>query len=74
MEGELRRIAEAAVACAGEGEELAGIVPAEPSQGVRVYLCAYRHGEETAWLLLDADGAPVEDRSLVRDAVSIAAL
>ncbi len=74
MEGELRRIAEAAVAYTGDGEELAGIVPAEPSEGVRVYLCAYRHGEETSWLVLDADGAPVGDRSLVRDAVSIAAL
>ena len=74
MNAELRRIAEAAVAYAAEGEELSGIVPAEPSQGVRLYLCAYRHGEETSWLVLDADGAPVEDRSLVRDAVSIAAL
>jgi hypothetical protein len=74
MEGELRRIAEAAVAYSADGEELAGIIPAAPSEGVRVYLCAYRHGEETSWLVLDADGAPVEDRSLVRDAVSIAAL
>jgi hypothetical protein len=74
VEGELRRIAEAAVANAADGEELAGIVPAEPSRGVRFYLCAYRRGEETSWLVLDADGAPVEDRSLVRDAVSIAAL
>jgi len=74
LERELRRIAEAAVAYAADGEELAGIVPAEPSEGVRLYLCAYRHGEETAWLVLDADGAPIEDRSLVRDAVSIAAL
>ena len=74
MEGELRRIAEAAVAYAGGDEELAGIVPAEPSEGARVYLCAYRDGEATTWLVLDADGAPVEDRSLVRGAVSIAAL
>jgi hypothetical protein len=74
LDGELRRIAEAAVAYATEDEELAGIVPAEPSEGVRVYLCGYRRGDETRWLLLDADGAPVEDRSLVRDAVSLAAL
>ncbi len=74
MEAELRRIAEAAVGHAGDGEELAGIVPAEPSEGARVYLCAYRDGEATTWLVLDADGAPVEDRSLVRGAVSIAAL
>jgi len=74
VEAELRRIAEAAVGHAGDGEELAGIVPAEPSKGGRVYLCAYRDGEATTWLVLDADGAPVEDRSLVRGAVSIAAL
>ena len=74
MEAELRRIAEAAVGHAGEGEELAGIVPAEPSEGLRFYLCAYRDGEATSWLVLDADGAPVDDRSLVRAAVSIAAL
>jgi len=74
VEAELRRIAEAAVGHAGDGEELAGIVPADPSEGARVYLCAYRDGEATTWLVLDADGAPVEDRSLVRGAVSIAAL
>jgi len=74
VEAELRRIAEAAVEHAGDGEELAGIVPAEPSEGARVYLCAYRDGEATTWLVLDADGAPVEDRSLVRGAISIAAL
>jgi hypothetical protein len=74
VEPELRRIAETAVGHAAEGEELTGIVPAEPSDGVRVYLCAYRDGEGTSWLVLDADGAPVESRTLVRDAVSIAAL
>ncbi len=71
---DLRRIAEAAVVHCREGEELTGIVPAEPGSGFRVYVCAYRAGAETSWLLLDAGGAPVEERSLVRDAVSIAAL
>jgi hypothetical protein len=71
---ELRRIAEAAVTYCRDGEELAGIIPAEPAVGVRLYVCAYRDGEETSWLMLDSDGSPVEDRSLVRDAVSIAAL
>jgi hypothetical protein len=41
---------------------------------VRVYVCAYRDGEKASWLVLNADASPVEDRSLVRDAVSIAAL
>jgi hypothetical protein len=74
LDQELRRIAEAAVAYCAEGEELVGIVPAEPAIGVRLYVCAYRDGEVASWLVLDADGAPVEDRSLVKDTVSIAAL
>jgi hypothetical protein len=74
LDQELRRIAEAAVAYCRDGEELAGIVPAEPAAGSRVYVCAYRDGEETSWLVLNADASPVEDRSLVREAVSIAAL
>jgi len=74
LDQELRRIAEVAVTYCRDGEELSGIVPAEPAAGARVYVCAYRDGEETSWLVLRTDGAPVEDRSLVRDAVSIAAL
>ena len=74
LDQELRRIAEVAVAYCRDGEELAGIIPAEPAVGMRLYVCAYRDGEETSWLVLRADGSPVEDRSLVRDAVSIAAL
>jgi hypothetical protein len=74
LDRELRRIAEVAVTYCRDGEELAGIIPAEPAVGVRLYVCAYRDGDETSWLVLTADGSPVEDRSLVRDAVSIAAL
>jgi hypothetical protein len=74
LDEELRRIAEAALTYAGEGEELAGIVPAEPDSGARLYVCAYREGELTSWLVLDAKGGPVDDREVVRDAVSIAGL
>ena len=74
LDRELRRIAEVAVTYCRDGEELAGIIPAEPAVGVRLYVCAYRDGEETSWLVLTSEAAPVEDRSLVRDAVSIAAL
>jgi hypothetical protein len=72
---DLRRIAEAAVRYADAGEEVVGIVPAEPSSGSRFYLCAYR-GEEgrDAWLVLDADARAIDDRALVREVVSIAAL
>jgi hypothetical protein len=74
LDYDLRRIAEAAGALAGEGEEVAGILPTEPAGGIRLYVCAYRNGEETSWLVLDATGVVVEDRVLVHDAVSIAAL
>ena len=75
LTADLRRTAEAAVRYAAPGEEVVGIVPAEPSSSSRAYLCAYR-GEDGAasWLVLDADGEPVADRARVREVVSIAAL
>jgi hypothetical protein len=74
LDRDLRRIAEAAGKHAAEGEEVSGIVPAEPASGIRLYVCAYASGEGTTWLVFDATGVPVEDRSLVHEAVSIAAL
>ena len=59
---------------AADGEELVGIVPTEPANGLRLYVCAYGREDEATWLVLDATGVPVEERALVRDAVSIAAL
>ena len=53
---DLRRIAEADVRYAAPGEEVVGIVPAEPSRGARAYLCAYRGEDgEQSWLVLDAN-------------------
>jgi len=74
LDDDLRRTAEAAVVHAADGEELVGIVPAEPASGLRLYVCAYGREDEATWLVLDATGVPVEERALVRDAVSIAAL
>lgn len=75
LESDLERIAEPAVSFADAKETLVGIVPAEPAKGVRVYLCAYQWSSgETSWLVLDREGQAVLERSLVRDAVSIAAL
>ena len=74
LEKDLRRIAEAAVRHAADGEDVAGIVPAEPAGGLRLYVCAYGSEDATSWLVLDATGVPVSDRALIRDAVSIAAL
>jgi hypothetical protein len=72
---DLRRIADAAVHYAAPGEELVGIVPAEPSSGSRAYLGAYRGDDgDQSWLVLDDAGEPVTDRARVREVVSIAAL
>jgi hypothetical protein len=72
---DLEHVATAADAFADEGEELAGILAAEPATGRRTYLCAYERGDGSrAWLAFDADGRPVESRALVRETVSIAAM
>lgn len=71
---ELQRIAAAAAAFTGDGEVVAAVIPAEPTPGVRMYLCAFADGEQRSWLVLDDFARPVEDRRLVRDCVSIAAL
>ena len=71
---ELDRVAAAAAAHASEGEAVAAILAAEPTGGGRVYLCAYEGGEGRGWLALDDAERPIDDRGLVRDAASIAAL
>jgi hypothetical protein len=76
LSDDLERIAAVAQGFADEGEQLAGILVAEPSPGRRVYLCAYAVGsreEERRWLVLDAAGTPLERRVDVRGAVSIVA-
>lgn len=73
---ELERIAARAAAYADGEEELVSVIPTEPSAGERVYLCAYRRSadNDASWLALDPAAQPVESRSLVREAVSIAAM
>ena len=71
---ELDRIAAAAAALADDGETVAAVLAAEPAPGARAYLCAFERGDGRTWLALDADGRPVAERRLVRDAVAIVAL
>ena len=71
---ELGAIAASAAAFAEAGEELSGVLAAGPLSGERVYICAFESGDRRSWIALDADGAPVEDGRLVREAASIAAL
>jgi hypothetical protein len=70
---DVARIAGAAAAFAGPGEELAGVLVAE-TLGRRVYLCAFESAEGRAWLALDCDAQPLTERRLVREAASLAAL
>jgi hypothetical protein len=70
---EVGRIAGAAAAFAGPGEELAGVLVAE-TLGRRVYLCAFESEAGHAWLALEGDAQPVTDRRLVRETASLAGL
>jgi hypothetical protein len=74
LSDDLRLIADAAVSHAAPGEEVSAVIPTEPAGGKRIYLVAYTAGEEKSWLALDAEGRPVRDRRVLRDAVSIAAM
>ncbi len=71
---DLERIAAAAAGYAADGEELSGVLAAEPHLGGRVYLCAYRGGDGWSWLALDDGGEAISDRELVRRAASLVAL
>ena len=69
------RIAEVAARYAAPDEELAAVLPVEPASGERVYLCAFAQADGTqSWLALDDRGSPLRNRTLIRDAASIAAL
>lgn len=74
LQDDLDRIAASAARFAAEGEELAGVLAAEPLEGGRVYLCAFSSAEGHTWLALDGDGQPISDRELVRQAASLVAL
>ena len=70
---DLERIAAAAGPFAAEGEDLTGVLAAEPVGGGRVYLCVHRRRGHT-WLALDDAGEPITDRELIRQAASLLAL
>jgi hypothetical protein len=75
LAAELERIAVRAAEYANESEAVEAVLAAEPHESERVYLCAYSAPERArTWLVLDADGLPIESRRSVREAVSITAL
>ena len=71
---DLARIAAAAARHAADGEAVEAVLPTEPREGERVYLCAYARNGDRTWLALDEAAEPVSSRVRVREAVSIAAL
>ena len=74
LRDDLDRVAQTALGLAEPGDELAGIVPAEPQEGERTYLCAFASGDERTWVVFDDAGAPVIDREAVRRTATIAAM
>ena len=74
LSDELAEIAAAAAAYAAPDEAVTGVLAAEPLRGERVYLCSFDGGDGRTWLAFDAAGAPVANRSLLREAVAIAAM
>jgi len=71
---DLERIAVVAAFFAAPNERISGIVAASPIAGEVVYLCAYESADGHTWLAFDESAAPVENRRLVHDTASLAAL
>lgn len=65
---------ESAAAAAGAYGEVSAVLAAEPAPGRRAYLVALGGEAERAWLVLDAELRPVEERGRVREAASIIVL
>src|SRR4051794_1305041 len=65
---------ETAAAAASPFGPVSGVLAAEPGDGSRSYLVALGEDEERAWVVLDADFAPVEARERARETASIVVL
>lgn len=71
---QLASVAESAARFAAPGETVDAVLVAEPSEGERIYVCAFVRSEGRTWLAFDERGEPVTERKRLRDAVSIAAM
>ena len=75
---QLERIAVAAIAWAAAEETIVAVIPAEPDPGRLVFLVAFETlgspDPPRTWIALDSAAQPVAEWSVVRDAVSIAAM
>lgn len=72
---DLERIATSAAAYAPKEGAVSAVLAAEPTPGLRAYLCAFEVADGSrSWVVVDDEGAAVSAKRDVRDAVAIAAL
>ena len=62
-----------AAAAAAHGN-VAGVLAAESAGGRRSWLVALGDAEDRRWLVLDAEGRPVNERTTVREVASLVAM
>lgn len=74
LRDDLDRTARVAADLAEPGEQLAGIIAAEPETGERSYLCAFTRGDGRRWVVLDTAGKAVTDKAAIRRTASIAGM
>ncbi len=74
LEQELEATLAAAGRHARRDEQPVAVIATEPASDTRVYVVAFAAEGDLAYIALDGAGAPVSNRRLVRDAVSLAAL
>jgi hypothetical protein len=66
--------AEGIAAAAAAHGEVTGVLAAESAAGRRSWLVALGEDEGRQWLVLDAGGAPVGERMMVREVASLVAM
>ena len=69
LEQQLEAARDAAAVHTRQGERVAAVMASEPGLFARVYLIAFERDGELAYLALDAELEPLDDRRLVREAV-----
>jgi hypothetical protein len=62
-----------AAAAASHGE-VTGVLAAEAATGMRSYLVAFGDADSREWLVLDAEGRPVDERVRVLEVASLVAM
>jgi hypothetical protein len=70
LRDELERIAGLAAA----NGPVSGVLAAEPAGRPRLYLVSFGEDDERSWIVVDETGAPVDERSVVREVASIVVL